>query len=91
MNEQIRIDGSDAEWERKCWENAECNNPIIVVNFRLDEMLSICNAIAKKHGYELKGSCPANEPGVCHFIPRNYDVTKLALPDGFAFSGTPEG
>ena len=32
MNEEIRIDGNDPEWERMCWENAECNNAFVPLN-----------------------------------------------------------
>jgi len=75
MNEKIEIDGNDPEWEHKCWQNAENKNLFELINFT-KEMVPVCHAIAKKHGYELKGKIPPTETGVCNFIPRNYARVK---------------
>jgi hypothetical protein len=89
MNEKIEIDGNDLKWEHKCWQNAENQNSFVLINFTL-EMVSECHAIAKKHGYELKGRIPPEKPGVCHFIPRNYHMSKMTIPYEFNLSGCPE-
>lgn len=74
-NVKIQIDGNEPEWEYECWQNAEKQNLFDLINFT-QEMVPVCHAIAKKHGYELKGKIPPTESGVCHFIPRNYSRVK---------------
>ena len=88
-NVKIQIDGNGPEWEHECWQNAESQNLFVLINFTL-EMMAECHAIAKKHGYELKGKTSHTKPGVCHFIPRNYDTSKMTTPADFVFSGCPE-
>lgn len=89
MNEKNEVDGNDSEWKHLCWRNAESKKLFVLTNFTL-QMVSECCAIAKKHGFELKGRIPPKEPGVCHFVPRNYATTKTTVPSDFIFSGHPE-
>jgi hypothetical protein len=89
MNGNIEINGNNPKWEDKCWQNAENQNSFVLINFNL-EMVAECHAIAKKHGYELKGRIPAAKPGVCQFIPRNYHMSKIAIPYEFKLSGYSE-
>jgi hypothetical protein len=86
MNGEIEIDGNDTECEHIVLQNAENKSPLRLINFTR-EMVPFCHAIAEKHGYELKGKIPPIEPGVCYFIPRNYDRSKITTPD--VFSGSP--
>jgi hypothetical protein len=88
-NVKIQIDGNDHEYEQKCEQCAESRLLFALINFTLD-MVPFCRAIAKKRGYELKGRASHTEPGVCYFIPRNYDTSKITIPDDFVFSGSPE-
>ncbi|HSY18636.1 MAG TPA: hypothetical protein VK815_09895 [Candidatus Acidoferrales bacterium] len=81
----IQIDGNQAEWEQECWQNAQNQNLFDLVNFTR-EMIPVCHAMAKKYGYELKANIPPTEPGVCHFIPRNYDLSNITTPDVFSVS-----
>jgi hypothetical protein len=76
MNDEIEINGNDAECERVIAQNAENRSPLLLINFTR-EMIPFCHAIAEKHGYELKGKIPPMESGTCHFIPRNYDGSKI--------------
>jgi hypothetical protein len=78
---QIEVDGNNSEWEEKCLQIAEHKSPLLLINFTI-EMVPIVHAIAKKHGYELKGRIP----GACHFIPRNYSPDKMVVPKDFVFS-----
>jgi len=87
MNDEIKIDGNDGEYENIVSQNAENKSPLVLLNFSR-EMIPFCHAIAQKYWYELKGNIPLKEPGVCHFIPRNYDTSQIAIPD--FFSGSPE-
>jgi hypothetical protein len=88
MNDEIKIDRNDAEYEYIITKNAENKSPLVLLNFTR-EMIPFCHAIAHKYWYELKGIIPLKELGVCHFIPRNYDTSQIIIPD--FFSGSPEG
>jgi hypothetical protein len=89
MNDEIKIDGNDTEYEHIVSQNAENKSPLLLFNFTL-EMVPFCHAIAQKHWYELKGNIPHKGPGVCHFIPRNYDTSQITTPDDFVFSARAE-
>lgn len=88
-NVDLKINGNEPEWTQACWQNAENKKPFVLINFTL-EMMPECHAIAKKHGYELKGRIPPKGLGFCHFIPRNYAAIEMAIPFDFIFSGHPE-
>jgi hypothetical protein len=85
MNDEIKIDGNDAEYERIISQNAENKSPLVLLNFTW-EMIPFCHAVAQKYWYELKGRIPLKEPGACHFIPRNYDTSQITTPKDFIFS-----